>query len=451
MKKSVIQQISIAFAAMTGLFAGVEPILTNGILGKRTDRIAYLIFGVISALLILYYIYVGRLYKKADMWIVFSLFAYAFLTTWSYYGLTKNLFAARFYYIWLTLIFGFFAVRAAQKPYGIIMAFSFTYVLTVCVFGVSILVRATMTLREAIPDSDRIFGCFRVGRLCGMANANTMAFYCMACLMLSVPGCIKGTRMEKIFYGIACAVMWFLLGLNNSRTVNYALALTAAGLVFALIRRRAEKKETKKAVKLAKAAAAACAAALCVVFLMMAPTPIYKSCVSAAAKLSNDRQLQENIDLVYERSITDTNTLTDRSLIWKRSVELIFKDPRRTLFGVSIKSPEIVYGSYEGRHDITMPFAHTMLLEVFRRFGLIGLLAWIWLLCIWGKNALKKYFDTAADIGTVYMMSAAAGILLTGITEMGPFILYSAMGAPYVFFFSCGLAMRNDENEKDPS
>ena len=119
-----------------------------------------------------------------------------------------------------------------------------------------------MTLREAIPESDRVFGCFRVGRLCGMANANTMAFYCMAALMLSVFGCIKGTRAEKIFHGIACAVMWFLLGLNNSRTVNYALALTAAGLVFALIRRRAAKKEEKKAVKTVKAAAAACAASL---------------------------------------------------------------------------------------------------------------------------------------------------------------------------------------------
>ena len=449
MKKRIIEKISIIFAGMAGVFSALETLFTNGNILKSVDRITYVFFGLVSAALILYYIISGKKKKKADTWIVFLFFLYVFITTWAFYGFSKSLFAIRFYYVWLTLFFGYFAVRQVERPYDLIRAFSFTNVSVICVYGVSIAAHATMTLKDAVPEADRLLGCFREGRLCGMTNANTMAFHCMTAMMFSIFGIIKGSRIEKIFYGVAGVVLWFLLGLNNSRTANYALALTVAAFAFAALRKYFVKKGSKKLAGFIKSAAAGVAAALCVVLLLMVPTPLYRAGVTAAAKITGDQQTLDNVALVYEREITDVDTLNDRQLIWKRSVELIFKNPRRMLFGISMRSSERLYGAYEGRHDIVMPFAHTMLLEVFRRFGLIGLIAWIVMLCIWGGRAVRKFFDTSQDIGVLYLMSTAAGVLLTSITEMGPFAFTTAMAAPYIFFLSCGMAMRNDENEKD--
>ena len=448
MKKRIVQDISIVFAGAAGLFSALELFIMSDIFGEKTDRLSYVSMGIAAAVFIIYYVIRGRLYKRPDTWITFGLFAYAFPVTWAYYGLSFSLFTPRFYYVWCVILFLFFAVRVLPKPDGIIRAFSFTYVSVACVSGVYILVRATMTLREAFPGSDLVLGCFRLGRLCGMGNANTMAFFCLTGILLSIYGCIRGKRAARIFYGVAIAVLWFLMGLNNCRTTNAALAVTVALFVFALTLRHLAKKGTRKAVKFVVAASAAGVAGLTVILLLMTPTPIYRAGVTVAARTTNDQQMLDNVDRVYERNVTDVDTLNDRTLVWKRSLELIFKNPRRALFGISVRSPESVNGVYEGRHDIIMPFAHTMLLEIFRRLGLIGLIVWISLLCIWGKNAVSKFFDAKQDAGVVYLMAAAAGALLTGITEMGPFVFSAAIAIPYLFFFGCGIAMRDVDNEE---
>ena len=448
MKRSIIQLISILFAGAVGLYSALESFLIDDRLGKSTDRYLYVLLGAVAALFIIYYAFIGQLYKKADMWIFLSLFVYAFLVTWMYYGFSVLLFTLRFYYIWFMCVFLFVAVRVMPKPERLVRTFAFAYVLTVCALGVFILVRATMTLREQFPSNERLLGCFRVGRLCGMINANTMSFHCMTAIMLSLYSCVKGGRKRRIFYGSAIVILWFLMGLNNCRTTNFALAFTVGAFVFALIRKLLAKKGAKTIKKNISAAAAAGATALAVIFVLMLPTLIYRTGVTAAAKIARDQQMLDNVALIYERNVSDVETLTDRTLVWKRSVELIFKNPRRTLFGISVRSPEAVNGAYEGRHDIAMPFAHTMFLEIFRRLGLIGLLIWIVLLCIWGIRAVSKFLDTGGDNAVIYLMAAAAGALLTGITEQGPFLISTAIAVPYLFFLCCGAAMRDDDNEK---
>ncbi len=448
LKKNIIQQISVVFTSVIGLFAALESFLMSGRIGTGTDRISYVAVGAVSALFIVYYALIGRIYKKIDAWIFLSLFVYAFIVTCVYYGFSLHLFAVRFYYIWLVCVFFFIATRVMDKPDDLLRAFSFAYVLTVCIAGIFILVHASLTLQEAIPGSDRYLGCFRVGRLCGMANANTMAFYCLTGIMLSIYRCISGDKKARIFYGIAIFILWFLMGLNNSRTTNYALAFTIAAFLFVFTRKQFTKLRKSAFVKYASSFAISIAAAFTVIALLMVPTLLYRTGTKLAAKISHDQQLMDNVSLIYERDVADIETLEDRNLIWNRSVELIFKNPRRTLFGISVRSPERVYGAYEGRHDIPMPFAHTMFLEVFRRLGLIGLMIWIVLLCIWGKNAIQKLFKADQDNRSIYLMSAAAGVLLTGITELGPFVFSTAMGVPYLFFICCGMAMRDDEYEK---
>jgi hypothetical protein len=448
MEKNIIRKLSIIFAGLAGLFAALEIFLNNGTFGEKTGRISLVIMGAAAFVFIIYYVIRGRLYKKLDAWLLFLFLLFAFIVTWAYYGFSVHLFTPRVYYLWSLFIFLYCAARVMEKPEPVVKAFSLAYVPATCVIGIYILIHATLTLREAIPGSDRILGCFRVGRLCGLGNANTMAYYCLTAIMLSIYGVVKGKKVEKIFYGIATAVLWFLMGMNDSRTMNYALAFTLAAFLFVLTLRYLAKKGTKKIVRILAAIAVSAAAALSAVLLFMVPTHIYRASVSVAAKASGDQQMLDNVELIYERNLGDVETLTDRGLVWEKSVELIFKTPRRALLGISVKSAEVVNGVYEGRHDITMPFAHTMLLEVFRRMGLIGLIIWVALLIIWCRNGIVRSFAPDQDLGLVYLMAAAAGVLLTGITELGPYVLSVAMGVPYLFFLCCGIAMRDGDNEK---
>lgn len=446
-KQNNLQILSIVFAGIIGLFSAAEPFLLSDILSDNAEHFLYILIGSVSALFVLYYVFQGRLQKEADTWIFFSLFAYAFLVSWWYYGFSKELFSSRFYVIWLTFLFLFFAMRIIKNPDVFIKSFSVVYIVIICVLGVIILVRATMSLRNTFPGNDRLLGCFCAGRLCGLGNANKMSFHCLGCLMLSVYRLFKANPKQRIFYGGAIVLMWFLMGLNNCRTAVFAFALTIALFLFVLIRNRLTKKGTNEIAKFVIAISAAFATALIIILLFMAPLPIYRSVVTLTAKASNNQQILDSLSSVYSRSITNIDTLADRRLIWIRSLELIFKNPRRTLFGVSVISTEGISGVYEGRHDIPLTFAHNMFLEVFRKLGLIGLFIWITLLFIWGKKAVR-FFNVEQNTDDIYLMSAAAGVLLTGITESGPFPFAVAASVPYVFFLCCGRAMRNDVYEK---
>ena len=446
--RPLIPKLGIAFAGLIALFSALEPFLVRGNFGVLTDRIAFVAMGVIGAFFVVYYAIKGRMYRKADMWLFLALFVYALAVTWGLYGFSKSLFTVRFYYMWMLFVFCFIAARVAQDPEAVIRAFSFVYVAVICGLGLFILVHATLTLQQAIPDSDRMLGCFRVGRLCGLSNANTMSFHCLTCLMLAIYRCIKGGQGTRIFYGIAIGILWFLMGLNNCRTTVFAFAFTVAAFLFAMLRKHFTKKGAKAFKKYVLSIAAGVVAAVAVVVLFMLPTLIYRAGVTAAAKLTHDRQMLDNVALVYERNVADTDTLEDRSMLWNRSLELICKNPRRALFGISVRSVEGL-NAYEGRHDIIMTFAHNMFLEVFRKLGLIGLLIWIALLIIWGKRAVSIMLDIDRDSGTVYLMCVAAGVLLTGATELGPFPFSVATAVPYLFFLCCGTAMRDDDNGKE--
>ncbi len=442
---NIIQKLCVIFAGLLGFFSSVEPYLVNDKFGPLTDKISFAILAVISSCFIVYFGISGRLYRKADVWIFFSLFVYSFIVSWIYYGFSIYLFASRFYYVWMIIVFLFVSARTIKNPDDLFRSFSFVYVISICILGIIIFVNATLTLKDVIPEANRFLGCFRVGRLCGMGNANTMAFHCMTCLLLSVYGFIKGDTKAKIFYVSAIVLLWFLIGLNNSRTVNITIAFTLAAFAFAAIRKKLMKKVNNPVIRFSIAAGAGIVTALLVIVVLMLPTVIYRGGVTAAAKISGNGQILDNVRLIYLREVADIDTLEDRGMIWKRSIELIFKNPRRTLFGVSVRGGEEVNGAYAGRHDIPMPFAHNMFLEIFRKLGLIGLYIWVVLLFVWGKNAIIKYFDVNNNIGVIYLMAAAAGILLTGMTELGPFPFSVATGVPYLFFLCCGRAMREDD------
>ena len=117
-------------------------------------------------------------------------------------------------------------------------------------------------------------------------------------------------------------------------------------------------------------------------------------------------------------------------------------NPRRTFFGVSILSTEAVNGAYEGRHDIPMNMAHNTFLELWRRCGLIGMTIMIAFLVRCLKKACRIYFDTEQSRTALYMVSVTAGLLLAGMTELGPIPYFYVNAVPLMFFMACGYCMK---------
>ena len=281
-----------------------------------------------------------------------------------------------------------------------------------------------------------------------MSNANMLSFHCMTVGLFSILGWMKGKRKSKIFYGTVLFFQWFLMGMANCRTTIYALTFAIALFAMAKMRKRLTEKGKKTAWIWSAGILSFLVTFILVAGSFLLPTVFYRGGITCVARMTEDQKLLNNVSLVYERSVTDADTLLDRQLVWNRSLELIFKNPRRAMLGISIRSKENVNGAYEGRHDIPLTFAHNSFLEVLRRFGLIGLCLWVTLLCLWGKRALSVYFDVEKKGWLVFLAAGGAGVLLTGMTEMGPFFLYIVTGVPLFLFVCCGYCMRDEYDEK---
>lgn len=435
-------------ACVIALFYAMEPLVAKGLIGDAGDKLTRIMTGLISGCLCMICILRRRLLKRWDVRILLAFFLYAFLVTYFYYGFSFKLISTTFYFLWMNLLFLFFAFRVVERPDDLLRPFSFTYVTTILLLECIIFIHATMSLNEVVPGSDRLWGCFRVGRLCGLTNANTMSFHAMTAAMLALIQWIRNGKKSKLFYGIVIAFQWFLMGMTNCRTSIMALTFSVVIFSFALLRRHFLRKGKGNAWGIRMSLFISLTVAILLFGSFLLPTLVYRGGITAFAKVSGNQQLMDNVDLVYERSITDTDTLEDRKLIWKRSKELIFKNPRRTMFGISVRSTEDVNGAYEGRHDIPMKFAHNGFLEIFRRFGLLGLCAWLILTYLWGSRAIEVCQDAKSESHVVFLMTAGAGVLLTGMTELGPFPFYLVTAVPLPFFVCCGWCMRGGEDEK---
>ena len=431
------------------LIYAVEVLLTKDLLSDSMEKIMHVLVGGISGCVILRAVWKGHLLRKNDFWICISFFLYIFGVTVLYNGFSYHLLYSKFYFHWINVLCLFFAVRAEEKPDDVLRPFSLTYVLAILLQEIVILIHATCTLTEEIPGSDRMWGCFRVGRLCGMSNANTMSFHCMTVSLFSIVGWMKGKRKARIFYGMVLFFQWFLMGMANCRTTIYSLTFAIALFAMALVR----KGLTEKGKKAALVWSAGILSFIVTFFLMagsfMLPTLLYRGGVTCVAKMTQNQRVLDNLSLVYERNVTDVDTLLDRKQVWNRSLELIFKNPRRALLGISVHSTEKVNDAYEGRYDIPATFAHNSLLEIIRRLGLIGLCFWLTLLCLWGKRALSIYFDVKKEKWLVFLAAGGAGALLTGVTEMGPFFFKVVIAIPLFLFICCGYCMRDEYREKN--
>lgn len=364
---------------------------------------------------------------------------YALLSSAYYFGFSLSLFETRFYPIWLTLIFLYLAVRTVEKPEKLLRIFAFIFVSVTCALGIFILIHATATLSREPKALDRMLGCFRVGRLCGIGLSNHLGFQCMVAAMLSLYGWIKGTKKWRIFYAIAMILLWVLIGMTNSRTVILSFSGAITIWIFMVIR-------NKYSWVLALTAALV---GMVLALSFFLPSILYRNGTELYAKVVGNQEMIAQAQGVGGRDITDVETVTDRKLAWKSVLESGFRNPTRFLLGISVSAREGVNDVYEGRHDLALAHAHNGFLEFFRKLGFAGLVFLVALFWFWGRNVVRILFDKKEDAGRRFLMSCVIGTLVMALVEPGPFQFLGMFAIPIMFFIGCGYGMRGEGNEKE--
>ena len=448
MKDGKLQRIIILQCCLVACVYALEGLWADGAMTGMIEKGIRFLTGGSSGCFLLYLTIKGRSFRKKDCILLYSLLTFAFFSSWSICGFSFQLFFSAFYFTWLSLIWVYLAMKTIKNPDALMRWVSLVFVMASAIATGSVVVRATVSLKAVIPGNDRIFGCFKVGRLCGFGNANIFSMHCMTAFLFSLLGLIKWKGKIRILFGAALIWNWFCLGLANTRTCILATAFTIGVWCFGCMHARLAKEKVQG--RAGKELSAILLAALVAIMLLptfLAPAFLYKGAVKMIAGAVKERQMVVSLERVYSRDAGDLETLTDRTKIWRKSLETSISNERRFWIGTSVKSNEQVNGVYEGRHDIVASFSHNMFLEVLRRLGVIGLGLWILLIVTWGEKAIKTLLDPQEDSGSLFLMAMGAGTLLTGITECGPFPIHLMIAIPLPFFLCCGYCMR-EKNEK---
>ncbi|MBP5221750.1 MAG: O-antigen ligase family protein, partial [Lachnospiraceae bacterium] len=309
----------------------------------------------------------------------------------------------------------------------------------ICIF---VLINASRSLFYEEPLEDKMNGCFTGWRLCGLHNPNSMAMICLALLLISVFGIIKTQKTARILYSISAFLGWFTLGLTGSRTSQLAFSATACLFVFALLQEKARKgiQEKKRVVIRIIFVLIIAIAVTALVFVTFAlPTFIYKGIMFIIAKIINNEFLLNNVIGAAPREINVDPTASGRLGIWKQVLRDISQDSRHLLFGISYFGEGMIHVSV-GETEIVFDQSHNIILEWTRKFGLVGLIAWLFPLGYWVVNGVKLLFSGEERTEYRYLAAGMGGLLLTGMAETSPFYP-GALLAP-LFFLICGLCVR---------
>ena len=382
-----------------------------------------------------------RLYRGADALLLLFMPVCALVSAALNFGLSLSILTPRFFVVWAVLLSLYFALRVAPDPDRLIGLFAAASVLGLSLLCLLVLSRATASLFPEIPGHDLSLGCFQLGRLCGLNNANIFAFSCTALLLLSAYAFLRAAGRRRVIFALGGCIGWFTLGLTNCRTCILGVAFCVGLLVFsALLHRRVDKGRAWLRVP-AAAALGAGAAALCMASLYLPPI-LYRGGLTLFGRLAHRPFLLNNLAALQPRGIIgDSGTVTDRIDIWRRVLEDVGRTPLRTWLGVSHLNNDAIGGVYPGHHEISTPHAHNTYLEMLRRFGLIGFALLMTSAGRWCAAGLRCLRSPSERIPARCLAAAAAGIALMGLPEQVPFPFSTTCSLSLPFFAICGYLM----------
>ncbi len=371
----------------------------------------------------------GRLYRNWDTRLLLAFLGLAWLSALVNYGLSLTFFFSRFFCVWVFLLCGYFSVQTVAAPERFLLGCSHAGVAGLSIVNVFALLHATVSLTAAVPGRDTVRGCFELGRLCALSNANILGFACCTLLLLSLYAALRTGGKRRLVFLLPALLGWFNLGLTNFRTGILCVSLAVGGLVFSLLYR-------KQRPFLASAALAVLAAGGAAASLYL-PLPLYRGVLGLFPG-----KFRLTAQSFLPRMLSDSATFLDRTRIWCVTLREIFRTPRRTWLGVSSIGESPIAGVYPGHHEILTSHAHNVYLEILRRFGVFALLLLLALLVLWCIRGARRFFDRKTSSAAAFLMAIAAVTLLTGLVEQLPFPIGKAHCLSIPFFLICGYAAR---------
>lgn len=409
----------------------------------RLEKPVYALTALLGFACILLVLFYNKLYKEADVWFLSLAMLWSAISAIYNNGFSVGLFLSKNWCAWMVIVSGYFVIRAAKNPLQRIYEYMLVSVVGLFLVNLFVLLHATKTLMPEVPERDLLYGSFQMGRLCGLTNANVMTFAGAALFLFSIGCCIVGGK-RRVIFGITAALGWFNVGLTNCRTAMIGVSFAVAVYVFLLVLARINQKQVLQRILWVFMAAAAFFAVLVLTYVSFyVPFYLYRWVVGAYASITHNTNLARNLaGLTYRTISDDDGTLTDRTIIWKKTLEWIFFNRRRTWFGISFAGTERVWGVYEGRHDIGIINAHNSYLELFRRVGIPGFLLWMGLLVHWGIHGIRAIASNLRQKQICFVFAATAGILLMGCTEQIPFLFEKTCFFDIPFFMFCALSIR---------
>ena len=407
----------------------------EGLLGSRASQL-YAVCVLPSLCFLFLLLRRNRLLRREDCLLLAAFFLVTWLSSVYGYGLGTAFFLSQFFCRCCILFFLYAASLSLPDWDRMADRWIVLAAAGLLVLHLLLLVRASISLCSEYPGHDLILGCFQYGRLCGLGNPNIMGFSAAALLFLSVYGLLRFSRGRRWFFALPALLGWFNLGLCNCRTGIVGVSL-ALGLLVFLSLHKGTGKSLFLGILLALLTAVGAAG------LLFLPTLLYRLLMMRLAELLGNPFLAENLSVLHFRTLIERDgTFMDRTRIWLRCLEEVFRTPRRALLGVSSSGWGVIPSVYPGHHEILTPHSHNGLLEILHRFGLFGLFFWLWLTVLWLVRGVRLFFDRTRPLALRYLCAAAAGMLVMGLAEPLPYHPTGLITLAFPYFLICGAVMR---------
>ena len=384
----------------------------------------------------------GRLLRTADSLLLLFFPLFTWVSAVLNCGLSTAFFFSWFFIVWAVLLSLYFALRITSTPERLMSLYAGASVLGLSLVCLFVLLTATASLFPMIPGQNTVRGCFQLGRLCGLSNANIFAFSCTALCLLSMYLFLRSAGRRRLIWVLSGFAGWFCLGLTNCRTGIIGVGFALGVLVFSVLAAKQGRFRVLRAAVIAAAAAVVCMQSLYL------PPVLYRGVLSCYGSLTRSTNLLHNLNaLRVRRIIDDDGTVLDRVMIWKRVLAALGKTPLRTWLGVSSLYSDGVGGVYEGHHEISILHAHNSYLEILQRFGVLGLALLLASALRWGAAGLRCLTSSGETSAARCLAACAAAVALMGLAEQPPFPCSPVCSLSLPFFAICGYLM----NDRRPS
>lgn len=393
----------------------------------------------------------GKLLTQADTALLLLLLLWSVVSVVYNYGFSFS--ALKNYQLALGIIFvGIYTVaRNCASREVCLKGMVYSYVLEFTLINTVVLCSATASLFHE-KKADLLWGCFRVGRLTGIGNANTLGICCDILAMLALYSFLScKQKILRGFFVFSFVLAIFNLGLTNCRTAILSFAFSIGLVVFfgllhcGLPDRAFGKCRLCSVGKIGLAMFTAIAGTVLIVVICYIPTELYRLVLRKFGDITGNEYLLQSLQNVFVRSIgSEAGTLTDRTLIWRKVLKDAFRNPRLTWFGISLGSTTEIFGVYAGKHEINTIHAHNTFLEMLRRNGIPGLTIVVAFVGLCGLRLLSLLFDRKRTLSETYLAATVSAFFFIGITEAEPFY-FSLWVVP--FYVCCGFVIGERRND----